>query len=33
MNFIATIAVLKFFRYSALAVSMERGDKSKEKAS
>ena len=33
MNFIATIAVLKFFRYSALDVSMERGDKSKEKAS
>lgn len=38
MNFIATIAVLKFFRYSALDVSMEHvskglGDKSKEKAS
>jgi len=33
MNFIATIAVLKFFRYSALDVSMARGDKSKEKAS
>lgn len=25
MNFIATIAVLKFFRYSALDVSMEQG--------
>ena len=38
MNFIATIAVLKFFRYSALDVSMEHvskglGDTSKEKAS
>jgi len=33
MNFIATIAVLKFFRYSALDVSMEGGDKPKEKAS
>ena len=33
MNFIATIAVLKFFRYSALDVSMERSGKSMEKAS
>jgi multicomponent Na+:H+ antiporter subunit F len=32
MNFIATIAVLKFFRYSALDVPMARGDKSQEKA-
>ncbi len=33
MNFIATIAVLKFFRYSALDISMERGDKTGEKSS
>jgi multicomponent Na+:H+ antiporter subunit F len=33
MNFIATIAVLKFFRYSALDVSMVRKGKSQEKGS
>ncbi len=32
MNFIATIAVLKFFRYSSLDISMERGSGSEEKA-
>jgi len=31
MNFIATIAVLKFFRYSALDVSMVRRGKPQEK--